>query len=134
MVSASDFVLDGIMTPGRVCRIVTPALLRDLKAAATAGQVVDPQVGAWIRAVVQAGEDWAACVDARKADDGADGPSSSPHDLQTVADVAKRLRCTQANVRRLIVAGQLATVRRKPYLIDRAEVDRLIQERRDRAS
>jgi len=134
MVSSSDFVLDGIMTPGRVCRIVTPALLRDLQAAKTAGQLVDMQVAAWVRAVVQAGEEWAACANARKSDPDPQPPAHSLCDLLTVADVAARFGCSAANVRRLIGEGQLAPARRKPYLIDRAEVERLIRQRRDSAS
>jgi AraC-like DNA-binding protein len=132
VVSSSDFTLDGIMTPGRVCRIVTPALLRDWQAAKAAGQVVDTQVAAWIRAVVQAGEDWAACVDARKSDADRRPPAHSACDLLTVADVATRFGCSATNVRRLITEGQLTPVRRQPYLIYRAEVERFSAARDER--
>jgi hypothetical protein len=125
----SDFALEGIMTPGRVCAIVTPALLRDLRAAARGGQLVDPQVGAWIKAVVDEGERWAACGDARKSTAAPDDPSHSGHDLLAVVDVADEIGCTQSNVRRLIAAGKLSPIRSKPYIFDRAEVERFTRTR-----
>ncbi|MGH9089989.1 MAG: helix-turn-helix domain-containing protein [Acidimicrobiales bacterium] len=124
-----DFRLDGVRTPGRVCRIVAPTLLADVRRAHRAGHVVDPQVVAWVRAVVTAGEEWAVC--ARASDGGAPDrdPSPSERDLLTAADAASAAGCTASAIRAAVAAGRIEPCRRRPYLFERAEIDRFARAR-----
>src|ERR1700733_12606405 len=126
----SDFDLDGVICPPRVCRLVASTLARDLRAAFNAYGRVDDELAAWIRAVELAGDRFASRLDASGPDAStrttfadASGPDvrgsdyeKLEYELITAAHAAEVLGCTASNVRDLVNRGRLTPAQRRPYL------------------
>jgi DNA-directed RNA polymerase specialized sigma24 family protein len=123
---SGPFRFEGIITPPRVCRIITPTLLRALRVnvGAYGADAIDSEVAAWIRAVQVEGER-TTCADASESIvDPANAPLLEGNVQLTTTEAADELGCTPSNVRDLARRGRLEPVRRKPLLFDRTEVQR----------
>jgi hypothetical protein len=145
--TTGDFVVDGVVCPGRICRLVAPTLARNVRAAYAAYGKVDDELVAWVSAVELAGARYAARANASSPDvgsresfaDASDPDGQSPrsaqcnYDLLTTADAATTLGITPAGVRDAAKHGRLSAARCKPYLFDPAEVARFATTRRKSA-
>jgi hypothetical protein len=144
---SDDYLIDGVICPGRICRLLAPYLTRDVRAAAAQFGEVDAEVAAFVRAVERAGDRYTTCAqagspdggnrasfaDASNGDAGPGQSAQSDYDPLTTADAATRLGLTSSAVRDAVKHGRLTAVRRSPYLFDPAEVDRFATTRRQPA-
>ena len=120
----SDFHLDGVRIPPRVCRLIAPDLMKTLRATVVEFGAVDSEVAMVIRAIYEAGESWRTGADASSERNRREPSPQSEHDQLTTAEIAQELGCTANNVRDLVRRGRLTPSRRRPVvLIDRAELD-----------
>jgi hypothetical protein len=141
---SDDYLIDGVLTPPELCRLVSKGVTEMVRAAYAAYGEVDFRVVAWARAIELAGERYATCANASSADvgnrescadvsDAGAGPSRSAQfdrDLLNAAEVAKEVGCTPANVRDLVRRGRLVPARCRPYMFTATEAHRLIQSRK----
>jgi hypothetical protein len=137
--TSDDYLIDGVRTPPRVCRLITSLLTNNVRAAYQEYGKVDDELVAWVSAVELAGARYASRADTSSADVGSresfvdvSGASAGPpqsaqfdHDLLSTAEVAKELGCTPANVRDLIRRGRLVPARTRPYMVAAAEARRI---------
>jgi hypothetical protein len=121
----SDFAVHGVICPPRICRMITPSLIKSLDEAMKDQQCVDPELMVWIRAVDLEGRRWATNADVSIPNASSDEPpQSDDHAQLTAADLASELGCTPANIRFHVRKGHLTPARRDPMLFDRSELDR----------
>ncbi len=111
--------------------MISGLLVRNVGEAHKAQRSLDPELLLWVRAVEQEGRRWATRVDVSDGNAPDEESSQSNHHAQlTAADVANELGCKPANVHFHVREGHLWPARTNPYLFDRAEVDRFIDQRR----
>ena len=128
--TTGDFVVDGVVCPGRICRLVAPTLARNVRAAYAAYGKVDDELVAWVSAVELAGERWTSYANASESTSPPAGPPNSQSDLLSTSEAAELLGCKAPNVRDLDRRHRITPARTSPYLFERAEINRLIRTRK----
>jgi hypothetical protein len=137
-VTAPNFRVEGVICPPRVCALVAPALLRDLRAAHARYGQADPEAEAWIFAVNREANRYNAGANANGIKPSASAACESANDGNGDASqwlnaeqAASVIECSASNVRYLARKGRLPAAHTKPYLFDSFEVERYKHSRKE---
>jgi hypothetical protein len=139
-VTTSPFRLEGVACPPRVCHLVAPALLRDLRAALRQYGKVDDEVAEWIRAIHLESERYRADANANANGRGpvtrdtcvrAKDDTDDAAELLSAKETAIELGCSASNVRYLARHGHLTAAHMKPYLFDLEAVEHYKHSRKE---